>query len=74
MKNWKGWKIIRDTYNDIIRYQLTDNIYINRELDNRLDKNTYTCVLIVNGEIIKYTGAGSGYRIKDLKELAEKYV
>ena len=74
MKNWKGWKIIRDDYNDIIRYELTDNIYINRELDCRLDKNTYTCILVVNGEEKQYTGAGTGYRIKDLRQLAEKYI
>ena len=70
----KNWKVIRDEYNDIIKYQLTANIYIERNLDNGLEGNHYTCTLVVTGKDIQSTGAGTGYRLNDLKVLAERYI
>lgn len=61
------WKIIRNEDNEIIRYELTKDIYITRDLDTRLFGNYYTNSLIVNGNCLISTGTGSGYTLKDLK-------
>lgn len=67
------WKIIRNEDNEIIRYELTENIYIDRDLDNRLFGTYYTNSLVVNGETKRTATKCSGYTLKDLKKLGEKY-
>ena len=63
----KNWKVIREEYGDIIKYELTKNIYIERNIDNGLDGNHYTCILVVDKKDIKSKVAGTGYRLNDLK-------
>lgn len=67
------WKIIRNNQNEITKYQLTNDIYIEREYAKSFTNSSYFLTLIVDGNSVKSTGNGSGYTLKDLKDLGEKY-
>lgn len=67
------WKIIRNEKNEIIRYQLTENIYIDREYSKDFTTNKFYNTLMVNNEFIGTTGNGSGYTLRDLKKKGEGY-
>jgi hypothetical protein len=66
----KRFKLIRDEYGDIVKYELTNNICIEREVANNLSCTSSKYYLIYNGKIIKESGYGTGYSLKDLKNIA----
>lgn len=68
------WKIIRNDEKEIIRYELTENIYIEREYGSNFTSTVYYNSLMVNGKFINQTGNGSGYTLKDLKKIGESYL
>ena len=70
----KKWKIIRNDEGEITRYQLTDNIYIDREYSKDFKSNRYYKSLIVDGKLIGMTGLGTGFTLNSLKELGERYL
>lgn len=70
----KKWKVIRNEDNEIIKYLLTENIYIERNYSKDFKSNRYYNHLIVNNKLIAMTGSGSGFTTKDLKDLGERYL
>lgn len=71
------WIIERNTDNEIIRRRLKGtNITIEREHNLGFGSDTYFNLLFVNGEWYKgySTIMGSGYTLKDLKEIGENLV
>lgn len=67
------WKIIRNEQNEIIKYVLTNDIYINRVYCGSFYCDRYYNTLIINGKEIKDTILGSGNTLKDLKRIGEEY-
>lgn len=67
------WKIIRNENNEITRYELTKDIYIERDLVTSFKGDAYYLTLIINGESY-FKVNGSGYTLKDKKAYAEKYI
>lgn len=70
----KKFKIERDEFGDIIKYVLSDNIYIEREIGQNLTRTTSRYFLIKDNKEIKASGYGTGYSLKDLKEIALKLI
>lgn len=68
------WKIIRNDDNEIIKYSLTENIYIQRDYARSFTSNKYYNQLIVNNKLIAMTGPGTGFTLKSLKDLGERYL
>ena len=62
------WKIIRNQQKEIIKYELTENIYIERDYQTSFTCDTWANFLVVNGVIMLDTSIGSGYTLKDLKK------
>ena len=65
------WRVIRNEKNESIKYELTNNIYIEREYAGNFKSDYYINHLIVDNEIILSTGIGSGYTLNDLKQKGE---
>lgn len=70
----KKWKIIRNEDNEIIKYSLTENIYIERDYSKDFKSNRFYNHLIVDNNLIAMTGSGTGFTLKSLKELGERYL
>ncbi len=70
----KKWKIIRNEDNEIIKYSLTENIYIERDYSKDFKSNRFYNHLIVDNKLIAMTGSGTGFTLKSLKELGERYL
>ena len=68
------WKIIRNQQKEIIKYELTENIYIERDYLKSFTCDTWANSLVVNGVIMLDTSIGSGYTLKDLKKMGEYYL
>lgn len=70
----KKWKVIRNEDNEIVKYSLTENIYIERDYSKDFKSNRYYNHLMIDNKLIAMMGPGTGFTIKSLKELGEKYL
>lgn len=68
------FKLEKDIYGDITKYILTKNIYIEREVANNFTRTSSKYYLYKDGKIIKESGYGTGYTLKDLKATALKLI
>lgn len=69
------WKIIRNEEKEIIKYELTPEIYIKRVLDHYLGCNSYSLIMVQVIDGIEYDefymNTSNGYTLKDKKRFLE---
>lgn len=68
------WKVIRNEEKEIIRRELTPNIYIDRRCCGSFRADYWDNVLVIDGEDRLYANTYTGYTVKDLKEMGEKHM
>lgn len=66
----KRFKVEKDIYGDVSKYILNENLYIEREVANNFTRTSSRYFLYKDGKIIKESGYGTGYSLKNLKEIA----